>query len=226
MKTISNFWPLLLALVFPVLVHGEAPPAGFVRLVHAVAAGEGNLKVKLDGADLLARGYTLGQSTGGIGLPEGPHALEFARAGVGPLKETIQVAKGETITVLAYAEKAPAKREGQQPNWKIKLRKLRAVPPDREYRLHLISLCERDEVVVQTFIEANRKTETTPLKRLKAADVDLGRSRGGVELRWNGEPLATVSLDDPGRYVVVIYEDLSGRIKALTFYDPKFEVAG
>jgi hypothetical protein len=81
-------------------------------------------------------------------------------------------------------------------------------------------------LVVRTFIETKRKTETTPLKRFQTSEIDLGRSRGGVEVRLGNDALATVSLDEPGNYIVVLYEDASGRVRALAFCDPKLELAG
>jgi hypothetical protein len=184
------------------------------------------LRVKLDGAELFPRGYELGQRTGGIGLPVGGHVLELAKNGVEAAKEKIDLPSGETITLLAYAEKLPTKREGEPPHWAIKLRKLPATVAGEGYRLSLVSCCAREELIVRTFIEAKRKTETTPLKRFQPTDIDLGRGRGGVEVRLENEALVPISLDESGRYVVVLYEDASGRVRALAFYDPKFEVAG
>jgi hypothetical protein len=226
MKTIFNGLLLLLASVVNVVAQTEKPSAGFLRVVHLVAPGEGTLRVKLDGVELFPRGYELGQRTGGIGLPTGGHVLELAKNGVESVKEKLDLPQGETITVLAYAEKLPPTREGEPPRWAIRLRKLPAATPVEGYRLSLISFCDREELVVRTFIETKRKTETTPLKRFQTSEIDLGRSRGGVEVRLGNEALATVSLDEPGNYIVVLYEDASGRVRALAFYDPKLELAG
>jgi len=226
MKTIFNCLLLLVFAVVQGFAQTDKPSVGFLRLVHGVAPGEGTLRVKLDGAELFPRGYELGQRTGGIGLQAGGHVLELAKNGVETAKEKIDLPAGETITVLAYAEKLPAKREGEPARWAIKLRKLPAAASGEGYRLSLISCCDREEVVVRTFIEAKRKTETTPLKRFQTSEIDLGRGRGGVEVRLGNEALVSVSLDEPGNYVVVLYEDASGRVRALAFYDPKFEVAG
>ena len=47
-----------------------------------------------------------------------------------------------------------------------------------------------------------------------------------MEVRLGDEALAAVPLDDPGNHIVLLYEDADGRVRALVFYDPKFEVAG
>ena len=226
MKTIFNWWFVFVVSAASVFAQAEKPSAGFLRVVHLVAPGEGTLRVKLDGAELFPRGYELGQRTGGIGLPPGGHVVELSKNGVEPMKEKLDLPPGETITVLAYAEKLPSKREGEPPRWAIRLRKLPAAMPGEGYRLSLISLCNREELVVRTFIETKRKTETTPLKRLQTSEIDLGRGHGGVEIRLENEALVAVSLDEPGRYLVVLYEDVKGGVRALSFYDPKFEVAG
>lgn len=182
--------------------------------------------MKLDGEELFSRGYELGQRTGGIGLPAGGHVLELAKSGVEAAREKIDSPPGETVTVLAYAEKLPPKREGEPPRWTIKLRKLPAATLSEGYRLSLISFCDREEWVVETFIETKRKTESTVLKRFQTSEFDLGRSRGGVEIRRENQALAAVSLDEPGRYVVVLFEDAKGEVRSVSFYDPKLEVAG
>lgn len=224
MKTIFS---LLLALVaVPVFARGEAPPVGFVRLVHAVAAGEGPLRVKLDGAGLRTQGYELGQRTGGIGMPAGGHAIELEKTGVEPFREKLDLPAGETVTLVAYAEKLPPAREGGPPRWAMRVRKLTAAEVASGYRLTLLSVCPREEIVVRTSIEARRKVEVSALKRFEPVAVDLGGRRGGVEVRLGEEALVAVSLDDPGHYVVLLYEDASGRVRALAFYDPKLEVAG
>lgn len=226
MKTIFNCLLILVISTASVFAQTEKPSAGFLRVVNLVAPGEGTLRMKLDDAELLARGYELGQRTGGIGLSPGGHILELSKNGVAPMKEKLDFPPGETITALAYAEKLPSKREGEPPRWAIRLRKLPAAMPAEGYRLSLMSFCDREELVVRTFIEAKRRTETTPLKRFQTSEIDLGRSRGGVEIRLENKALAAVSLDEPGNYVVIIYEDASGQVKALAFYDPKLELAG
>ena len=35
-----------------------------------------------------------------------------------------------------------------------------------------------------------------------------------------------VSPDGPGNYVVLLYQDPDGKTKALSFFDPKFVIAG
>lgn len=226
MKTTSNWLLILVAFATNAFAQTEKPSAGFLRVVHLVAPGEGTLRVKLDGTELFPRGYELGQRTGGIGLAPGGHVLELSKNGVEPVKEKIDLPQDETITVLAYAEKPAAKREGEPLHWTIKLRKLPAATAIEGYRLSLISFCDREELVVRTFIETKGKTEATSLKRFQTSEIDLGRSRGGVEVRLENAALATVSLDDQGRYLVVLYEDAKGEVRAFSFYDPKFEIAG
>ena len=224
MKPIFSLLSALLVLLST--ARGEPPPVGFVRVVHVAAAGEGALQVKLDGGELRPQGYALGQFTGGLGLPAGEHAVELAKPGVASHREKLNLAAGETLTLVVYAEKLPPPREGEPPRWALRVRKLAAAAQTRGYWLTLLSVCPRDEVVVRTAIEAKRKMESTALGRFVPVTLDLGGRRGGVEVRLGDEALAEVPLDDPGNYVVLLYEDADGRVRALVFYDPKFEVAG
>lgn len=226
MKTIFN--SLLIPVVSTVTAFAQTreSSAGFLRVVNLVAPGEGTLHVKLDGEELFPRGYELGQRTGGIGLPPGGHVLELSKNGVERAKEKVVVSADETVSVLAYAEKLPSKREGESPRWETKLRKLPAATSGEGYRLSLVSVCDREELVVRTFVETKRGTETTSLKRFQMSEIDLGRGRGGVEIRFGTEALASVSLDEPGRYIVILYEDAKGVVRSFSFYDPKYDIAG
>ena len=79
---------------------------------------------------------------------------------------------------------------------------------------------------MRTFVETKRGTEITSLRRFEMSEIDLGRGRGGVEIRLGTEALASVSLDEPGRYLVVLYEDAKGVVRSFSFYDPKYGIAG
>jgi hypothetical protein len=38
--------------------------------------------------------------------------------------------------------------------------------------------------------------------------------------------IGNISPDSPGNYVVILYENADGEIQSLSYYDPKFVIAG
>lgn len=56
--------------------------------------------------------------------------------------------------------------------------------------------------------------------------MNLGGARGEVLVKIGDEILTVVSPDGPGNYVVLPYQDPDGKTKALSFFDPKFVIAG
>jgi hypothetical protein len=230
MKTLSKLAIAALALLAPptALAQEDGPPpqVGFIRIVNAVAPGEGNAKVSIDGDDILPRGYLLGQRTGGIGLTSGAHTIEVTKEGVQSGTTKISLATGETMTLIAFAERLPVEKFGDPPRWAIKILRLRQSDPERGFRMTLVSVCGKPEVRVQAAIGGKAAIETAVVKRLAVASIDLGRNRAEVMVKVDDTIVTTVSPEDPGNYVVVLYEDPDGKTQAISFFDPKFVIAG
>ncbi len=204
----------------------DQPEVGFVRIVQAVAPGEGNANFLIDGEDIFPKGYKLGQRTGGFGLKAGSHKIEIRKKGVETGKTTITLAKGETLSLVGYAEKEPPAKEGDPPVWKMKILRLKQSDPESGYRMALISLCSSEGINVTAEIQGKPKPELIYVPRLTIASSSLGKSKPEVVLKVAGESVALIAPEDPGNYVIVLYEDESGKVKALSFYDPKFVIAG
>ncbi|MCU0794978.1 MAG: hypothetical protein MUF31_03480 [Akkermansiaceae bacterium] len=229
MKTIFKLFAVLLfGLASQPLAAQEEPQIGFIRLVNAVAAGEGNTRILVDGEDLYPDGYQLGQRTGGIGLKVGGRRVTIRKDGIEEGVTTVDVGLGETTTLVAFAEKQEPKDEDDPITWKARILRLKQSDPERGYRLTVVSVCAEKDVTFTIATEARRAFELKTVKRFDTTTVDLGNSRGDVEVRLRDtkEVLCGMSLDEPGNYVAVIYNDAEGKIRALTFYDPKFVIAG
>ncbi len=225
MKTLSNI--LLAAAMLATATAQDGPPkVGFVRIVHAVAAGEGRAGILIDGEDIFPKGYELGQRTGGFGLKAGSHTISIKKTGVETGTTKVNLETGETMTLIGFAEKVPAKKEGDPPVWTTRILRLKQSDPERGYRMTLVSVCDKDEVTVKAAAQGKGTLETAHVKRLATTTVDLGRNRGEVLVQSGDEVITTISPEDPGNYVVVIYQDAEGKIRALSFFDPKFVIAG
>ena len=228
MKTISRLLAAVAAIALADAQQGGPPPVGFIRLVNAVAPGEGNTLMRVDGEELYPKGYKLGQRTGGIGLKAGSREIEVRKEGVESGKTTVDVNTGETTTLVAFAERVESDDEEEPPKWQARILRLKQSDPERGYRLTVVSVCPDPDVTFRIATEARRAIELKTVKRFNTTSVDLGKARGDVEIRLKDAdgPLCGMSLDEPGNYVAVFYSDAEGKIRALTFYDPKFVIAG
>jgi hypothetical protein len=234
MKTTSNTWPRLLAacllpfLFLASLSAQEAPPkVGFIRLVNAVAPGTGPVNLKIDGEDVFPKGYKLGQRTGGIGRTAGSKKLTVTRDGTVEGTTTVSLGVGETVSLVAFAEKVPAKDDKPE-QWEIRILRLKQRDVEGGFRFTVLSVSKEPETPFLTLREGSSAKATHSVKRLMTTTIDLGRSAGDISiyLRNQEEPLAFFRPDSPGNYVVVLYDDDKGETKAISFYDPKFVIAG
>ncbi len=204
----------------------EKPEVGFIRIVHAVAPGEGKLNIMVDGEDIFPKGYDLGQRTGGFGIKAGVHMIALKKEGVESRPTQVTLKDDETLTLIGFAEKEPKKKEGDPPVWKTRILRLKQSEPEHGFRMTLVSACDQDEVTVKTVVQGKKSIETASVKRLTTTLMDLGRSRREVLVKAGDEVITTISPEDPGNYVVVLYQGADGKIMALSFYDPKFVIAG
>lgn len=225
MKSISNILCLFL-LAAACSSAQDTPPMAFLRIVSAVSPGTGNANFLVDGRDLYPDGYALGQTTGAYGVKAGTRNVEVRKAGVETGTTRIDLAEGETMTVIAFAERLPAENPDDPPKWAMRLLRLKQENIERGFGLSIVSVCKAEETAVDLAVLSKGKVEKASVKRLRVSKVDLGRMRGEVMVKAGEKILATVSPDSPGNYVVILYENAEGEIGALDFYDPKFVIAG
>jgi hypothetical protein len=237
MKTISNprtstlllrLACLLLALLPTIsLAQGGRPQVGFIRLVNAVGPGIGNTKLLIDGQNMYPKGYKLGQRTGGIGLEAGAKKIAISKEGVEEGATSLNVEAGETISLIAFAEKIPADKDKPE-RWGIKILRLKQRAQEKGFRLTVLSVCRDPELLFETEIQGREKPEAASVKRLMTTTIDLGKSGGDVVVRLRNSPKVLTSFrpDDPGNYVLVVYDGEDGEVHSLYFYDPKFVIAG
>jgi hypothetical protein len=224
MKTISKSLVLLAAACVPLFA--QQPEIGFVRIVNAVSPGTGSASFLVDGRSLYADGYTLGQTTGGYGVKAGNIDIEVRKQGVESGSTRIKLGIGETMTVIAFAERLPAKKPDDPPQWVIKLLRLKQQQVERGYGVSLVSVCKPEEIALSLTVEGRDEPVRAFAKRLAISKVELGGKRGEIMVSLADRVLTNISPDSPGNYVVILYENDEGAIEGLSYYDPKFVVAG
>lgn len=229
MKMISKIFAATLCMfasMFSAIGKEGSPEVGFLRIINAIAPGNDTTRVLIDGEDLFPTGYQLGQRSGGIGLAAGTHTVTLQKNGVESGTTKIDLKSGETLSLIGFAEKIPATDDNAPPRWMTKILKLKQSEPERGFRMTLLSVCDLDEVKVDAIIPGQKDITIAHVKRLSTAAIDLGSTRSEAMVKVGGEIISTVSPDEPGNHVVVIYQDAEGKIRALTFFDPKFVIAG
>lgn len=224
MKMISN---ILFAIAFLACsVFAQPPEVGFLRIVNSVAPGTGNAAFLIDGRNLYPDGYKLGQDTGGYGVKAGNITLEVRKEGVESGTTRIPLGAGETMTVIAFAERLPARNEDDPPRWEIKLLKLKQQDVERGYGLSFVSVCKADETSVQVTIEGRKEPKRVFARRLAITQLEVGNRQAELSVTIGERKLTHISTDSPGNYVVILYQNEEGVVEAISFYDPKFVIAG
>ncbi len=224
MKAISNILILLIAACG--MAFGQAKPAaGFLRIVNAVSPGVGKVAFAINGRDVYADGYALGQTTGEYGVKTGDLVITVRKTGVETGRTNIQLNAGETITLIAFAEQVPRKELSDPPKWAVRLLRMKQQDESKGFALSLVSVCKAEETAIDLLAIDSGSVEKAFAKRLAIVKADLDRKRGEVLVKMADRILTSVSPDSPGNYVVILYEDQEGRIETVSYYDPKLLTA-
>lgn len=225
MRTISNILAAVLLLSSGATAQ-QVPEMGFIRIVNAIAPGTGNARFLIDGEDLHAGGYALGQTTGGYPVARGARTIGVRKDGVGAGSTRVDLATGETMTVIAFAERAPERKPGEPPRWNVKLLRLKQQEHERGYGLSIVPVAAAAEIALEVRTPGKAGSHKLDAPRLRISKVDLGKQRADLEILAGGAPVTTISPDSRGNYVVILFEKADGSLGAVSYYDPKFVVAG
>jgi hypothetical protein len=196
------------------------PDLGYIRLVNAVAHGEGNLTLHINGENMHPKGYRLGAVTGGMGFPAGTQRVTIRRDGVEEGSTNVILEKGATTTLIPYAERIPASDE-KPAHWAIRILRLKQMDPESERSATFVSVASLPEIRVELGIKDDDWTSGF-VKRLGVTQLPAKEAGGYVRLRVNNVELDAMAVPNAGNYVVVIYEDAEQKLKTLNFRDIRF----
>lgn len=223
MKTIFKSVSLLLVgWLMPLCAFSqEKPPkTGFIRLVNAVAAGTGKLDVKVDGESLNPDGYDMGNVTGGVSVKPGSRKVTISREGNKPGTTTVIVNINETTILIPFAEKVPAS-DTEPAHFEIRVLRLKQLEPESDRSATFVSVSQTPELKVQMREPGGKWSEVT-VKRLAITQAPIRYPRGYAPLKLGDEKIESITVADPGNYVVLLYDDQDGKTKSLNFRDYKF----
>lgn len=213
----------LCAALIPSLT-AQTPPApskvGFVRLVNALAQGDNTTELLIDGESMNPDGYQLGDVTGGIGLAPGSHAITIKRQGVTSGSTRIDVVADQTTTLIPFAEKVPAS-DDKPAHWSVRILRLKQMKPETARTATFVSVSQTPEHQVEIRDPKGNWTKVT-VKRLATARTPILYPEGYVPLRSKNIKLPSIPVGEPGNYVVVLYDDPTGKTQALNLQDYKY----
>jgi hypothetical protein len=220
---LSALWAL--ALLFAPIANAQNetqpdPNLGYIRLVNAVAHGEGNLTLHINGENMHPKGYRLGAVTGGMGFAAGTQRVTIRRDGVEEGSTNVILEKGVTTTLIPYAERIPASDE-KPAHWAIRILRLKQMDPQTDRSATFVSVASLPEIRVELGIKDDEWTSGF-VKRLGVTQLPAKEAGGYVRLRVNGVELDAMAVPNAGNYVVVIYEDAEQKLKTLNFRDIRF----
>ena len=220
MKAISNILALLMATCGLALAQAKTG-SGFVHIINAVAAGTGKAAFAINGKDLYADGYALGQTTGAYAVKAGDLVITIRKTGVETGRTNIQLGSGDTITLIAFAEQLPQTDLSAPPKWAVRLLRLWQEKEAEGFALSMVSVCKAEETAVDLLAIDTDAVEKAFAKRLTVTKGDIDRKRGEIFVKQGDQVLTNVAPDSPGNYVVILYEDQEGKTEAVSYYDLK-----
>lgn len=218
MRTISK-WAAALAISVGVLSAEQADDsgAGFIRLVHAVTPAEGPLKLWLNGRDVYPEGYLLGVATGGIRVAAGRCRVRVECPGVETGETLVEVKPGGTTSVIPFGERVPPS-DHRPVHWRIGILRLAQEGNEEGSMATLVSVSARPQLGVE-IREPHGGWSAYRVKRFGTTRAPLRFPKGYIPMRSGGRRLAAINVIDEGNYVVVLYDDPDGSLRALAFRD-------
>jgi hypothetical protein len=217
MKMIFKILAVLLVTASAVVAQGDEKKVGYIRLIHALAPGEGKLSLILDGADVYPSGYQLGNATGGIGVKAGRCKVVIRRDGVEEGETDVDVVMGETTTVIPFAERIPA-TDDKPAHWQIRILRLKQTKRQEGRVATFVSVSVQPEVTVE-MREPEGGWSKVFVKRFGTANLPMNYPEGYVPLRVGEQKLSPIPVMDEGTYVVVLFDDAEGKLASISFRD-------
>lgn len=217
MRTISKLLLPLLFLLAPLSAQDAGEKFGFVRLVNAVAPGEGYVKLLLDGTNLYPSGYKLGDATGGMGVPVGRCKVVVEREGVKSGETTLTIEQDKTTTIIPFAERVPA-TDDEPEHWQIRILRLKQKEESQRREATFVSVALEDEIPIE-MRDPDGTWKKYFVKRFDTTMAPMNYPEGYVPLRMKDRELPPIPVLDIGNYVVVLYNDAEGKLQALNFRD-------
>jgi hypothetical protein len=223
MRFLPWFFLFLGITILPAQQAGQG--VGFVRFVNAVGV-EGKLDIRMEGSSVREGGFAPGDMTGGVGLTEGSHRFAFAHPGCSGAEMQLKVEPRITRTVVLVHEEKKNK-DGEVVEKMIKAREFPARERDRKSSVTLYSFSTQPVLTMRGFINNKLPGQDIVLKTGESTVIHLPAS-GDFLLGLGQAKLLALTLEDPGHYAAVVFDDpaKAGTVRVVYFLNETFEVGG
>ncbi|MFL6515667.1 MAG: hypothetical protein ACJ8M1_11655 [Chthoniobacterales bacterium] len=206
----------ILTFAVPLVVAAQNPPAaGFFTLVNAVDLTS-NTVVSVDGRPLRPDGLKPGQVTGGLGFVAGRHRIDATNIGCRPGSLMLDVNEGTSPIVIIYliSSSSPTGTAARE----LRLFVRRNTPGTTEKKTFWVIYAGAAASQTVTL-----NAQTVKLQPLIEASVGDSAS---LTIGQNGQPVASLVPDVPGKYVGVLFDGRDSKLKAVLAEDAVLRRAG
>lgn len=215
MRTVFKLWLAMITLAGGQELKPDE--ISYIRLVNAVAPGEGRVELILNGAIVYPEGYQLGAVTGGIGVARGRCKVLVRKDGVKEGESRFDVRAGKTITLIPFAERVPANEDGPA-HWQIRILRLKQTEKPKGREATFVSVARAPNVSIEMRDPAGN-WDRHFVQRFQITRAPMKYPEGYVPLRMGDRELPSIPVMDEGNYVVVLFDDADGKLGALSFRD-------
>lgn len=194
-----------------------APEQGCIRIVNAVAYGEGPLSVKVNGQSLCKDGYASGDVTGRMVLSAGRHQLRFERAGLAVGNARVSLESGQSLIVIPYVE-AIAGWQGIGPQYRLRVFRMASEDVGERKCVTLLSVAGEQQLPLR-IRDLDRGWVAQSVPRLEVKQIEITQLRGYLPVMLGKRRLASIPLGSAGNHIVVFYDPGDGKVVSLEFKD-------
>ncbi|MEM8953339.1 MAG: hypothetical protein AAGD22_04225 [Verrucomicrobiota bacterium] len=165
---------------------------------------------------LYERGYKPGQKTGGMGFLAGDHSFVATNEGFEPVSETMSIEAGKSSTVIVMSS-IIRDEDGEVAEKRLLAKVLRNEGKTDDYLITMFNLSERPSVSIRLGSKSYRMNSGERVK------ID-GAAEGSFEVAHDDQVLDQFYMEEPGNYVLMIFDEPDGSVNASFFIDHAFEV--
>jgi len=189
-----------------------APPPGYFRFVNA-AGLTGKVSLTVGSLKLKPEGFSSGDTTGSIGIIAGTQQFTVATPEAGTASAALSVQPNGSTTMIAYCKVAIDPRTNAAKKT-LQLLQRPNPPPDnrRNFQLLYVSSQPAAEVVLNG---TTRRIDA--MRELNGEELP----GGDIKLEQAGKVIVTFTAPQAGNFLVVLYDDASGKLAGVVVPDYK-----
>jgi hypothetical protein len=188
---------------------------GFFSIVNAVGLPT-NTMVSVDNRVMRKDGFKPGQTTGGLGLPAGSHTISVTNADCKPATLALPLNPASSPILIIYSVES-----GIQNGKPVRQLKLLVHANRSESAKGFSAIYVSQKASVSAAFNGQLQT----LQPLREVNVGNAGARA-LTVSYNNEPLGNFKPEEPGNYLIVLYDTPDSKLGAVMIQDVIRHVAG